>query len=128
MAQPEITSLADLRGKTVLVDAPNTQNALALKKILSTAGLTGGADFVMKEAEYAVRIAAMLQHKEFAATMASGQTAVQALQGGLVNLASTAHPRGIYAALWRFHAANGRGNCELLISYLAAHIRLSVGL
>ena len=34
VVQPEIKSLADLRGKTVLVDAPNTQNALALKKIL----------------------------------------------------------------------------------------------
>src|SRR4029450_82639 len=39
VAQPEIKSLADLRGKIVLVDAPNTQNALALKKILSTTGL-----------------------------------------------------------------------------------------
>ena len=45
VAQPEIKSLADLRGKIVLVDAPNTQNALALKKILSTAGLNAGTDY-----------------------------------------------------------------------------------
>jgi ABC-type nitrate/sulfonate/bicarbonate transport system substrate-binding protein len=124
MAQPEITSLADLRGKTVLVDAPNTQNALALKKILSTAGLLAGADYVMKEAGgTGARIAAMLEHKEFAATMASGQTAVQALQGGLVNLASTAN---IFGPMLRYGVFTRRqwaqDNGELLIRYLAAHI------
>jgi ABC-type nitrate/sulfonate/bicarbonate transport system substrate-binding protein len=61
MAQPEIKSLADLRGKTVIVDAPNTQNALALKKILSDVGLSAGTDYQMKEAGgTSTRIAAML--------------------------------------------------------------------
>ena len=50
MAQPEIRSLGELRGKTVLVDAPNTQNALALKKILASASLTAATDYMMKEA------------------------------------------------------------------------------
>jgi ABC-type nitrate/sulfonate/bicarbonate transport system substrate-binding protein len=72
MAQPEIKSLADLRGKTVLVDAPNTQNALALKKILSTAGLNPASDYQMKEAGgTSARVAAMLKQKEYAATMAA---------------------------------------------------------
>ncbi len=88
MAQPEIKSLADLRGKIVIVDAPNTQNALALKKILSTVGLNGGTDYQMKEVGgTSARIAAMLKHKEFAATMAAGQSAAQARQDGLVSLA-----------------------------------------
>lgn len=79
VAQPEIKSLADLRGKLVIVDAPNTQNALALKMILSTVGLTAGTDYQMKEVGgTSARIAAMLKQKEFAATMASGQTAAQA--------------------------------------------------
>ena len=124
LAQPEIKSLADLRGKTVLVDAPNTQNALALKKILSTAGLSAGADFVMKEAGgTGARIAAMLKQKEFAATMASGQTAVQARQGGLVSLATTANifgPTLRYGVFTRRQWA--RENGDLLVRYLAAHI------
>ena len=92
VAQPEIKSIADLRGKTVLVDAPNTQNALALKKILSTAGLNPGADYQMKEAGgTTARVAAMLKQKEFAATMAPGQTAAQARQQGLVSLATTSN-------------------------------------
>jgi ABC-type nitrate/sulfonate/bicarbonate transport system substrate-binding protein len=71
MAQPEIKSLAELRGKTVLVDAPNTQNALALKKILSTAGLNVGTDYHMKEAGgTSARVTAMLKQKEYAASIA----------------------------------------------------------
>lgn len=124
VAQPEIKSLADLRGKIVLVDAPNTQNALALKKILSTAGLNAGTDYQMKEAGgTSARIAAMLKQKEFAATMSSGQTAVQARQDGLVSLATTANifgPTLRYGVFTRRQWA--KDNSDLLIRYLAAHI------
>lgn len=124
MAQPEIKSLAELRGKIVLVDAPNTQNALALKKILADAGLQAGADYQMKEAGgTGARIAAMLKQKEYGATMASGQTAAQARQGGLVSLASTAESFGPmlrYGVFTRRQWA--KENSELLIRYLAAHI------
>ena len=124
VAQPEIKALADLRGKTVLVDAPNTQNALALKKILSGAGLSAATDYVMKEAGgTGARVAAMLQHNEFAATMAAGQTAVQARQGGLVSLATTANifgPTLRYGVFTRRQWA--REHSDLLIRYLAAHI------
>jgi ABC-type nitrate/sulfonate/bicarbonate transport system substrate-binding protein len=124
MAQPEIKSLADLRGKTVLVDAPNTQNALALKKILSTVGLNAGTDYQMKEAGgTGARVAAMLKQKEYAATMASGQTAVQARQGGLVSLATTAN---IFGPTLRYGVFTRRQwaqeNSDLMVRYLAAHI------
>ena len=124
MAQPEIKSLADLRGKIVLVDAPNTQNALALKKILSMAGLNPGADYQMKEAGgTSARVAAMLKQKEYAATMASGQTAVRALQAGLVSLASTAN---IFGSMLRYglftRRQRAKENSALLVRYIAAHI------
>ena len=124
MAQPEIKALAELRGKTVLVDAPNTQNALALKKILSGAGLSAGVDYVMHEAGgTGARVAAMLKEKRFAATMAAGQTAVQARQGGLVSLATTANifgPTLRYGVFTRRQWA--RENSDLLVRYLAAQI------
>ena len=124
MAQPEFKSLADLRGKTVLVDAPNTQNALALKKILSTVGLNPRVDYQMKEAGgTTMRVAAMLKQKEYAATMASGQTAVQARQAGLVSLASTAN---IFGPVLRYGVFTRRQwakeNSVLLVRYIAAHI------
>lgn len=124
MAQPEIKSLADLRGKIVIVDAPNTQNALALKKILSTVGLNAGTDYQMKEVGgTSARIAAMLKQKEFAATMASGQSAAQARQDGLVGLATTANifgPTLRYGVFTRRQWA--KENSDLLIRYIAAHI------
>ena len=124
MAQPEIKSLANLRGKIVIVDAPNTQNALALKKILTNAGLNVGTDYQMKEVGgTSARIAAMLKQKEFAATMAAGQSAAQARQNGLVSLASTANifgPTLRYGVFTRRQWA--RENRELLTRYLAAHI------
>jgi ABC-type nitrate/sulfonate/bicarbonate transport system substrate-binding protein len=124
MVQPEIKSLADLRGKTVLVDAPNTQNALALKKILSTAGLNPVSDYQMKEAGgTTARVAAMLKHREYAATMASGQTAVRARQAGLVSLATTSN---IFGHVLRYGVFTRRQwakeNNDLLVRYIAAHI------
>jgi ABC-type nitrate/sulfonate/bicarbonate transport system substrate-binding protein len=124
MAQPEIKSLADLRGKTVLVDAPNTQNALALKKILSTAGLNPANDYQMKEAGgTSARVAAMLKQKDYAATMASGQTAVRARQAGLVSLATTS---SIFGPLLRYGVFTRRQwakeNNDLVVRYIAAHI------
>jgi ABC-type nitrate/sulfonate/bicarbonate transport system substrate-binding protein len=124
VVQPEIKSLADLRGKVVLVDAPNTQNALALKRILSTAGLSAGADYQMKEAGgTGARVAAMAKQKEYAATMASGQTAAQARQYGLVSIASTSNivgPMLRYGVFTRRQWA--KENSETLVRYLAAHI------
>jgi ABC-type nitrate/sulfonate/bicarbonate transport system substrate-binding protein len=123
VVQPEIKSLADLRGKVVLVDAPNTQNALALKKILSTAGLNA-ADYQMKEAGgTGARVAAMAKQKEYAATMASGQTAAQARQYGLVSIASTSNivgPMLRYGVFTRRKWA--KENSDTLVRYLAAHI------
>ena len=45
--QPEINAYADLRGKTVVVDAPNTAFALLLYKALKDAGLNNG-DYTVK--------------------------------------------------------------------------------
>ena len=124
MAQPEFKTLAELRGKTVLVDAPNTQNALALKKILVGAGLSAATDYTMKEAGgTGARVAAMLKQKEFAATMAAGQSAVQARQGGLVSLATTANIFGPTLRYGVFTRRQWAGeNSDLLVRYIAAHI------
>jgi len=48
--QPEINAYAELRGKTVVVDAPNTAFALLLYKVLKDNGLNKG-DYVVKPSE-----------------------------------------------------------------------------
>ena len=48
MARAEIKSLQDIRGKNLIVDAPNTAYALLAKKILKNAGLAEGKDYTVK--------------------------------------------------------------------------------
>src|SRR3954471_4081761 len=46
--QPYVRSFADLRGKIVVVDAPDTAYALQAKKILLKHGLQAGRDYTVK--------------------------------------------------------------------------------
>lgn len=43
--RPEIKTLSDVRGKAMVVDAPNTAYALAARKIMKNAGLVDGRDY-----------------------------------------------------------------------------------
>jgi ABC-type nitrate/sulfonate/bicarbonate transport system substrate-binding protein len=43
--RPEIKILSDVRGKAMVVDAPNTAYALVARKILKNAGLVDGSDY-----------------------------------------------------------------------------------
>jgi ABC-type nitrate/sulfonate/bicarbonate transport system substrate-binding protein len=67
IVQREIQSLADLRGKTVVVDAPNTAYALLLYKALKDAGLNKGDYSVNAAGGTTQRVEAMLKDKEHAA-------------------------------------------------------------
>jgi ABC-type nitrate/sulfonate/bicarbonate transport system substrate-binding protein len=69
-AQPGIRAVADLRGKTVIVDAPDTAYALQLQKILLTHGLVAGRDYTVKPVGGTFqRVAAMRENQEYAASM-----------------------------------------------------------
>jgi len=69
MAQPSLQTVGDLRGKTVIVDAPNTAYALQLKKILLVRGLKVGTDYEMKPVGATpLRLAAMKENKSYAAS------------------------------------------------------------
>jgi ABC-type nitrate/sulfonate/bicarbonate transport system substrate-binding protein len=123
IAQPEIKTLADLRGKTILVDAPDTQNALAMKKIVAGAGLKAGVDYQLKEAGGTPkRVALMRQSKENAATMSSPMVML-ADKPEFTKLASSADTVGpllAYAAYTRRDWA--KTNEDVLVRYIAAHI------
>ena len=70
MVRPEIGSIADLRGKTLAVDAPNTAYALVAKKILKNNGLIEGRDTQVGLAGgTASRSAAMASNLQLAAGM-----------------------------------------------------------
>ena len=65
--QPEINAYADLRGKTVVVDAPNTAYALLLYKALKDAGLNKGDYAVKPVGGTTARLEAMTKDKGNAA-------------------------------------------------------------
>jgi ABC-type nitrate/sulfonate/bicarbonate transport system substrate-binding protein len=63
IAQPEIMSLADIRGKTVLVDAVNTAYAFQLYEILRQNGLNKGDYQVNPIGGTTMRLEGMLKDK-----------------------------------------------------------------
>ena len=124
IAQPEIKSIPDLRGKTLIVDAPNTAYALQMKKILSLSGLEADKDYEIKPfGATPQRLIAMREHKEFAGSMLGPPASVSALREGFVSLGSVQQLIGPYQAAGFFSlrdwAANHRGQ---LIAFLVACI------
>jgi ABC-type nitrate/sulfonate/bicarbonate transport system substrate-binding protein len=124
IVQPDVKSFADLRGKTLLVDAVNTAYALQLKKILLLRGLQAGRDYELKAfGATPLRLAALLGHKEFAGSMLGPPASISAKLGGLVGLGSVPDLLGAYQAAGHFAkrkwAAEHR---DTLVKYLAAYI------
>jgi ABC-type nitrate/sulfonate/bicarbonate transport system substrate-binding protein len=99
IARPEIKSIEDLRGKTLIVDAPNTAYALQLKKILLLSGLQAGNDYEMKPfGATPQRLIAMREHKEFAGSMLGPPSSLAAKREGFVSLGSVQELIGPYQA------------------------------
>jgi ABC-type nitrate/sulfonate/bicarbonate transport system substrate-binding protein len=124
MAQPEIKSIKDLRGKTLIVDAPNTAYALQMKKILLLNGMQAGKDYELKPfGATPARLAAMREHKEFSGSMLGPPTSIVAKHDGFVSVGSVQELIGPYQAAGYFtQRAWAQGHRELLIPFLEACI------
>jgi ABC-type nitrate/sulfonate/bicarbonate transport system substrate-binding protein len=122
--QPEITSFADLRGRTIVVDAPDTAYALLAKKILAQHGLKQGADYTVKPVGAGVyRFKAMLDDKSNAGGILNLPFTVQAEQAGLKSLGRTVDLLGPYQAAGAFTLrAFVRDHGPALERYLAAYV------
>jgi ABC-type nitrate/sulfonate/bicarbonate transport system substrate-binding protein len=124
MAQPEIKSIKDLRGKTLIVDAPNTAYALQMKKILLLSGLEAGKDYEIKPfGATPARLAAMREHTEFAGTMLGPPSSIAAKHAGFVSMGSVQELIGPYQASGYFtQRAWAKEHRDLLVPFLAACI------
>ncbi|MBZ5527280.1 MAG: ABC transporter substrate-binding protein [Acidobacteriia bacterium] len=124
IVQPEIKSIADLRGKILIVDAPNTAYAVQLKKILLSKGLQAGRDYEIKPVGATPqRLVAMREHKEFAGSMLAPPTSLLAHRDGFADLGSTLDLIGPYQAGGTFVLRPwARAHSDLLTHYLAACI------
>lgn len=124
IAQPGIKSISELRGKTLIVDAPNTAYALQMKKILLLNGLTAGKDYEIKPfGATPQRLVGMREHQEFAGSMLGPPVSLVAKQEGFVSLGSVGQLIGPYQAAGFFsQRAWAKEHRELLVSFLAACI------
>jgi ABC-type nitrate/sulfonate/bicarbonate transport system substrate-binding protein len=125
--QPEVRSFADLKGRILAVDAPNTAYALQAKKILLLNGLKEGADYTLKEVGGTLfRYRAMRENKEMAATMLNPPFSVDAPGAGLKSMGRAVDLIGPYQATGAFVLrAWARANADTLERYLAAFIESS---
>ena len=124
IAQPDIKSVKDLRGKTLIVDAPNTAYALQMKKILLLSGLQAGRDYEIKPfGATPQRLIAMRENKEFAGSMLGPPASIAAKREGFVSLGSVQDLIGPYQAAGYFAERKwAQEHREALAKYLAAII------
>jgi ABC-type nitrate/sulfonate/bicarbonate transport system substrate-binding protein len=122
--QADIKSFADLRGRILVVDAPDTAYALQAKKILLQHGLHEGRDYTVKPVGAgAFRFKAMAESKENAAGILNLPFTVQAEQLGLHSLGRTIDLLGPYQAGGAFvMRAWARANGDTLERYIAAYV------
>jgi NitT/TauT family transport system substrate-binding protein len=124
IAQPEIRSINDLRGKTLIVDAPNTAYALQMKKILLLSGMEAGRDYEIKPfGATPQRLIAMREHKENSGSMLGPPSSIVAKHEGFVSLGAVPDLLGPYQAAGYFTPRTwAKEHREILDSYLAAII------
>ena len=123
MVQPDIGSVADLRGKTVIVDAPNTAYALQLYKILQLNGLQK-TDYAVKAiGGTPLRLEAMRKDKTYAASMMNPPFSVQAEKEGFRNLGPAVRWIGPYQGPGAFVLRSwAQANPDTLLRYIQASV------
>jgi ABC-type nitrate/sulfonate/bicarbonate transport system substrate-binding protein len=122
--QPEINGYADLRGKTVVVDAPNTAFALLLYKVLKDNGLNKGDYAVKPVGGTPARLEAMTKDKANAAAgILSPPFSFRAAAAGLKDMGAAAKAIGAYQSDGAFVMRDwGNANSDTLVRYIQAYV------
>src|SRR5262249_53461723 len=121
--QPEIDAYPELRGKTVVVDAPNTAYALLLYKVLKDSGLNKG-DYVVKPVGgTTARLDAMTKDKANAAGVLNPPYTLRAKEAGLKDMGAAAKAIGAYQAGGAFVMREwAKANSDTLVRYIRAYV------
>ena len=122
--QPKIGSYADLRGKSVVVDAPNTAFALLLYKVLKDAGLNKGDYTVRPIGGTPARLEAMIKDKTSASAAVLGPPfSFRAAAAGLKDMGAAAKAVGSYQSDGAFvMRAWANANSDTLVRYIRAYV------
>jgi ABC-type nitrate/sulfonate/bicarbonate transport system substrate-binding protein len=122
--QPEIKSYDDLRGKTVVVDSPNTAFAVLLYKMLDVKGIKRNEYQVKGLGATRLRLQAMLQDKANAAAgILSPPLSVTAEDAGLKNMGAVTDVIGPYQSDSGFVLRSwAKAHGDTLVRYIQANI------
>jgi ABC-type nitrate/sulfonate/bicarbonate transport system substrate-binding protein len=123
IVQPEIKSYGDLRGRTVLVDSPETAFAFLMYEMLRRNGLNKG-DYEVRPAGASFRrFELMLKDKTAAAAMLNMPFTLRAEAAGLGDLGSAVAALGPYQGTGAFVLRSwSAANSDVLVRYLQSYI------
>jgi ABC-type nitrate/sulfonate/bicarbonate transport system substrate-binding protein len=124
VVQPWVKSFADVRGNTLLVDAPDTAYALLAKKLLARHGLKDGKDYEVRPVgRGGLRYRAMVENERYAAAVLNPPFSIQAVQAGRKSLGALVDLLGPYQANGAFvQRAWAKANGALLERFIAAYV------
>jgi ABC-type nitrate/sulfonate/bicarbonate transport system substrate-binding protein len=122
--QADVRSFADLRGRKLVVDAPNTAYAIQAKKILLKHGLKDGTDYtVVPVGRGELRLKAMAENRDYAAAVLNLPFTIQAEQLGMKSLGNTVDILGPYQANGAYALRAWVGSHGALLErYIAAYV------
>jgi ABC-type nitrate/sulfonate/bicarbonate transport system substrate-binding protein len=121
--QPDIASYDDLRGRTIVVDAPDTAFALMIYEILERQGLRVGDYKVSSVGSTRFRLDAMKAGPDAAAAMLNLPFAILAERAGLRVMADPAEALGRYQSCCGFARRDWMAaNPDVLTRYIAAYV------
>jgi len=124
MVRPEINSIADVRGKVLAVDAPNTAYALVAKKILKQNGLLEGKDYTLRVVGGTLaRSAALAGDPTLACSMVNPPFSFTVREKGVKSLGRALDLIGPYQAGGAFvMRAWAKTHADVLERYIAAYV------
>jgi ABC-type nitrate/sulfonate/bicarbonate transport system substrate-binding protein len=121
--QPDIQSVEQMRGKTLIVDAPDTAYALQAYEIMRKHGLSRGDYQIKIVGGTFARIGAMLADRSNTASMLNPPFSLQARDAGLRSLGGVPELIGPYQASAGFTMrAWAASNGEVLERYITAYV------
>src|SRR5262249_28901959 len=123
IVQPDIKSLADIKGKTVVVDAVNTAYAFQLYEMLRQKGLSKSDYEVEPVGGTSARLQAMTKDTALVSAMTNPPSSVRAEKGGLKDMGTAAAALGAYQGTSAFVLREwGKKNTDVVVKYIEAYI------
>jgi ABC-type nitrate/sulfonate/bicarbonate transport system substrate-binding protein len=122
--QPDVRSISDLRGRTAIVDAPNTAFAIQLKKILLLNGLKANEDYkLLAVGGTFLRYSEMRKNRDYAASMLNPPFSVDATAAGLKSMGRAVDLLGPYQGFGAFAMRSwASANADTVERYIASYI------